>query len=139
MTAGMGDVVIAPLYQALRRRGVQFEFFHRIDALHLDSSRQAVDAITMGRQVGLADGVEHYEPLTTVRGLPVFPDAPLLDQIEPRDGIDSLETHFGDRSDVEKRVLQRGEDFDHVVLAVSIGMVGIVAGELTVDNRHGRT
>ncbi len=29
MTAGMGDVVIAPLYQALRRRGVRFEFFHR--------------------------------------------------------------------------------------------------------------
>ena len=84
MTAGMGDVVIAPLYQALRRRGVQFEFFHRVDALHLDASRQAVDAITMGRQVRLADGVDHYEPLTTVRGLPVFPDAPLLDQIEPQ-------------------------------------------------------
>ena len=38
MTAGMGDVVIAPLYQALRRRGVKFEFFHRIDALHLDAA-----------------------------------------------------------------------------------------------------
>ena len=39
MTAGMGDVVIAPLYQALRRRGVDFEFFHRVDALHLDDDR----------------------------------------------------------------------------------------------------
>ena len=37
MTAGMGDIVIAPLYQALRKRGVQFEFFHRVDALHLDA------------------------------------------------------------------------------------------------------
>ena len=37
MTAGMGDVVMAPLYQALRKRGVQFEFFHRVDALHLDA------------------------------------------------------------------------------------------------------
>ncbi len=37
MTAGMGDIVIAPLYQALRRRGVKFEFFHRLDALHLDA------------------------------------------------------------------------------------------------------
>ena len=36
MTAGMGDVVIAPLYQVLRRRGVRFEFFHRVDGLHLD-------------------------------------------------------------------------------------------------------
>ena len=68
MTAGMGDVVIAPVYQALRQRGVDFEFFHRLDALHLDDSRLAIEAITMGRQVRLADGVDHYEPLTTVRG-----------------------------------------------------------------------
>src|SRR6201999_944457 len=79
MTAGMGDVVIAPLYQALRRRGVEFEFFHRLDALHLDSRHHAVDAITMGRQVALADGADRYEPLTTVRGLPVFPDAPIAE------------------------------------------------------------
>ena len=31
MRAGMGDVVFAPLYQALRRRGVRFRFFHRLD------------------------------------------------------------------------------------------------------------
>ncbi len=35
MTAGMGDVVFAPLYEALVRRGVRFEFFHRIDALRV--------------------------------------------------------------------------------------------------------
>ena len=36
MTAGMGDIVMAPIYEVLRRRGVEFEFFHRLDALHLD-------------------------------------------------------------------------------------------------------
>ena len=72
----MGDVVIAPLYQVLRRRGVQFEFFHRVDALHLDDRRQVIDAITIGRQVGLADGVDHYEPLSRVGGLPVFHEYP---------------------------------------------------------------
>ena len=51
MTAGMGDVVIAPIYQVLRRRGVRFEFFCRVDALHLDAQHQAVEAITVGRQV----------------------------------------------------------------------------------------
>ena len=30
MNAGMGDVVFAPLYQVLKRRGVRFEFFHRL-------------------------------------------------------------------------------------------------------------
>ena len=29
----MGDVVFAPYYEVLRRRGVRFEFFHRVDAV----------------------------------------------------------------------------------------------------------
>src|SRR6185437_14882518 len=91
MTAGMGDVVIAPLYQALRRRGVEFEFFHRIDSLHLDDRRQAIDAITVGRQARLADGVDHYEPLTRIRGLPVFPNAPLAGQLDEPAEMDDLE------------------------------------------------
>jgi uncharacterized protein with NAD-binding domain and iron-sulfur cluster len=68
MTAGMGDVVIAPLYQALRRRGVRFEFFHRVDALHLDDRRQAIEAVTVGRQARLADGLDEYQPLIRVGG-----------------------------------------------------------------------
>jgi uncharacterized protein with NAD-binding domain and iron-sulfur cluster len=138
MTAGMGDIVIAPLYQALRRRGVEFEFFHRLDGLHLDAQHQAIDAISMGRQVRLADGVDHYEPLTTVRGLPVFPAQPVSYQLSSpdRDRIrdwQSLETHWGREEDAESRVLRRGVDFDHVVLAVSLGMVDIVARELVAD------
>jgi uncharacterized protein with NAD-binding domain and iron-sulfur cluster len=138
MTAGMGDVVIAPIYEALRRRGVDFEFFHRLDALHLDDRRQAIAAITLGRQVRLAAGVDRYEPLIRVQGLPVFPDRPLADQIQTRAGIDTSESHFGCRDDAETRVLRRGVDFDHVVLAVSIGMVEIVAGELIADRPEWR-
>jgi uncharacterized protein with NAD-binding domain and iron-sulfur cluster len=139
MTAGMGDVVFAPIYQALRRRGVDFEFFHRVDALHVDPRHQDIDAITMGRQVRLAAGVDHYEPLTTVRGLPVFPSEPLADQIDPRAGVRGLESHFtDDRDDVETRVLRRGVDFDHVVLAVSLGMVELVAAELIEDRPEWR-
>lgn len=138
MTAGMGDVIIAPIYQALRRRGVKFEFFHRLDALHLDDRRQAVDAVTLGRQLKLADGLDHYEPLMTVRGLPVFPRAPLADQLAdpdtvPKGGWHCLETYLGDRDDVEVRQLRRSVDFDHVVLAVSLGMVPVVAKELIAD------
>jgi uncharacterized protein with NAD-binding domain and iron-sulfur cluster len=138
MTAGMGDVVIAPLYQALRRRGVRFEFFHRVDALHLDDRRQVIDAITMGRQVRLADGVDHYEPLSRIRGLPVFPNTPLADQIDQSAGIDDPESHFGKRDDVETLVLRRGVDFDDVVLAVSLGMVELVGAELIADRPEWR-
>lgn len=138
MTAGMGDVVIAPLYQALRKRGVNFEFFHRVDTLHLDERHQAIAAITVGRQVRLADGVGHYEPLTTVRDLPVFPNSPLTEQIVGDASVDDLESHFGARDDVETRSLRRGVDFDHVVLASSLGMVELVASELIADRHEWR-
>lgn len=138
MTAGMGDIVFAPIYEVLRRRGVEFEFFHRLDALHLDPRRQHIDTVTMGRQVWLADGVSHYEPLTKVRGLPVFPHLPLADQIQARDGIAGLESHFGSRDDAETRILRRGIDFDRVILAVSLGMVGEVAAELVADRPEWR-
>lgn len=138
MTAGMGDVVIAPLYQVLRQRGVTFEFFHRIDALHLDPGHRAIEAITVGRQLRLAAGVNHYEPLVRVRGLPVFPNAPIASQVESNTEIGSLESHFDTRDGAEIRLLRSGVDFDHVVLAVSLGMVDIVAGELTADRPEWR-
>ena len=143
MTAGMGDIVVAPLYQVLRRRGVEFEFFHRLEGLHLDVGRRAVDSITLARQVRLADGVDHYEPLTQVRRLPVFPSTPLTDQLAGREQCGradwhALETHWADHNDVETRVLRRGTDFDHVVLAVSLGMIPVVADELIRDRPEWR-
>src|SRR3954470_21628779 len=35
MQAGMGDIVFAPLYEVLERRGVRFEFFHRLSNMGL--------------------------------------------------------------------------------------------------------
>ena len=92
----------------------------------------------MGRQVWLADDVDHYEPLTRVRGLPVFPNRPRAEQIQEKDGIEGLESHFGTRDDAETRVLRRGVDFDRVILAVSLGMVEVVAQELIADRPEWR-
>lgn len=138
MTAGMGDVVIAPLYQALQRRGVRFEFFHRLDALHLDEGRKAIEAISLGRQAWLAEGIEEYDPLVAVKGLPVFPDTPRVEQLRPHQDLRDLESHFGSHDDAEIRTLRKGVDFDHVVLAVSVGMVPIVAQELLADRPEWR-
>jgi uncharacterized protein with NAD-binding domain and iron-sulfur cluster len=138
MTAGMGDIVMAPMYEVLRRRGVEFEFFHRLDALHLDQHRHNVDAITMGRQVRLADGVDRYQPLTRVHGLPVFPHLARAEQIHARAGVEHLESYFGVRDDAELRVLRRGVDFDRVILAVSLGMMEVVAQELIADRPEWR-
>ena len=84
MAAGMGDVVFAPLYQALRRRGVRFEFFHRVDRLHLSADRTRIEAVTMGARLAWRAGVESYDPLVRVGGLPCFPSTPLVDQLDAR-------------------------------------------------------
>jgi uncharacterized protein with NAD-binding domain and iron-sulfur cluster len=108
--------------------------------LHLDPQHSAIERISLARQVQLADGIDHYEPLTTVNRLAVFPDGPLIDQLvtTPDMALSDLESHFGDRNDVNTRILQRGIDFDHVVLAVAVGMVPIVASELIADRPEWR-
>ncbi|MGU3650988.1 FAD-dependent oxidoreductase [Mycolicibacterium sp. A43C] len=139
MSAGMGDVVIAPIYQALRARGVRFEFFHRVDALHLDATGSRVQSISMGRQVDLVDPQTPYDPLIRIGGLPVFPAAPLRDQIvDAGRPMHDLESHFAERSDAGQRILRCGTDFDHVVLAASAGMVGIICAELIADRPEWR-
>ena len=49
MQAGMGEVIFAPLYEVLRDRGVEFRFFHRVDALRLAEDGRSIAAIDLGR------------------------------------------------------------------------------------------
>ncbi len=127
MTAGMGDVIFAPLYQALVRRGVRFEFFHRLDDIELTGSR--ISGLTMARQVGLVR--EPYEPLREYGGLPGWPDEPDADQLHPdQPWAGDTEVFTGSRHDVEQLHLVDGSDFDEVVLAVSLGMIPHVAKSL---------
>lgn len=138
MTAGMGDVVIAPMYQALRRRGVRFRFFHRLDHLHLGADGRTLEAITLGEQVALRPGIEEYDPLVRVGDVPVFPLGVDLDQLDADPSIagHDLENHWCTWPDHRAVRLERGRDFDDAVLAVSLGMLPHVAGEiLEVDAR----
>ena len=132
MQAGMGEVIFAPLYEVLRTRGVEFRFFHRVDAVRLSDDGRSVAAIDLGVQAELAGGVEAYDPLITVRGLPCWPDAPLGAQLastEPLFGVD-LESFWSPSHDAGRRTLEAGKDFDSVVFAISLGMVPHVCGEL---------
>jgi uncharacterized protein with NAD-binding domain and iron-sulfur cluster len=129
MQAGSGDVVFAPLYQALRARGVRFAFFHRVDDLHVAPDGASIEAVTMGRQARLAHGRAQYEPLVRVKGLPCFPSGPRLEQLSGGASRD-LESAWADRGAEETVLLRAGEHFDDVVLATSLGMVPHVCGEL---------
>ena len=50
-TAGMGDAIFCPLYEALRRRGVRFEFFHRITEIEPHPSESRVEAVHYVQQI----------------------------------------------------------------------------------------
>jgi uncharacterized protein with NAD-binding domain and iron-sulfur cluster len=137
MRAGMGEVVFAPLYQALRGRGVRFEFFSRVDRLHLSADRRSIAAVTLARQARLAAGVAAYDPLVTVRGLPCFPARPRREQLSAEPGAD-LESHWADRRGEEPWTLTAGPDFDVVILATSLGMVPHIGAEILADSPRWR-
>jgi uncharacterized protein with NAD-binding domain and iron-sulfur cluster len=137
MRAGMGEVVFAPLYAALRARGVRFELFHRVDALHLSADRRSVAAVTVARQARLAPGVAAYDPLVEVGGLPCFPAGPRREQLAAAAPV-GLESHWGDRGGERPERLAAGADFDAVVLATSLGMVPLVCQELLADSPRWR-
>jgi len=135
MQAGMGDVVAAPFYQVLYRRGVKFEFFHRVTALRLSGDGALVQRIELRKQVKLAQGVQSYQPLYPVNGLPCWPSAPDYTQIEnghqlERSGI-NLESAWAPRwKDEQDLALELGRDFDQVVLGVSIAALQQIATDL---------
>ncbi len=139
MRGGMGDIVFAPLYEVLARRGVSFRFFHRLEQLRLapperlaPGERPYVEAIELDVQAEVAGGGD-YRPLVDVRGVPSWPARPDYSQLVDGERLENegvaFESHW-DRRRVGRRRLEVTRDFDFVVLAVGGGAVPHVAGEL---------
>jgi uncharacterized protein with NAD-binding domain and iron-sulfur cluster len=134
MQAGMGDAVFAPLYEVLRRRGVRFEFFHRVTGLGLSEDRRTVDSIEVIPQVALT--AAEYRPLVSVRGLPCWPSEPRWEQIV--DGAALADRHVNleherNPGDAAPVTLRRGDDFDLVVLGISVAALPEICAELVRD------
>jgi uncharacterized protein with NAD-binding domain and iron-sulfur cluster len=137
MQAGMGDVVFAPLYQVLKRRGVRFEFFHRVVELELSADQQALAAVKLRKQVHTKK--PEYEPLFSLNGLPCWPSEPLYDQLVEGESLElrrrrgenvDLESTWTAWADVEELTLQQGRDFDVAVLGIPIGALPPICGAL---------
>lgn len=146
LRAGMGDIVFAPLYEACRKRGVRFQFFHRVRSIEPDADRFRVGTVRLGRQVDLAPGRDVYEPLVTIGGRPCWPKHPRLEQLcdddaralahlqslaEYRD-LHILESSWSpwNREMEEEVTLRLGEDFDDVVLGISLGALPEICAPL---------
>lgn len=137
MQAGMGDVVFAPLYEVLRRRGVRFEFFHRVDELEVEATTGGLQEHRVARvhmTVQASARADGYAPLVEVDGLPCWPSAPRHEQLVEgeqlrREGVD-LECPWSAWPGVGTRVLERGRDFDDVILGISLGAIASLCPDL---------
>lgn len=139
MRAGMGDVVFAPLYDLLRRRGVRFEFFHRLTNVGLPPGGEIlpghqthVTSLTFDVQAQVSDGRD-YAPLTPVAGRPCWPSQPDYAQLADGEALEAegraFESHW-DRGRAGSKTLEVTRDFDLVVLGVGLGAIPHVCPEL---------
>ena len=124
MQSGMGEAVVAPLYEVLSARGVKFEFFHKVKKLELSADKNVVARVHFGLQARTVGG-KAYEPTFRVKNVTAWPSEPFWDQLEDgarmrADGV-NFESHWCARPDVEDVVIKVGDDFDDVVLGISLG------------------
>lgn len=138
MTAGMGDIVFAPLYEVLKKRGVGFEFFHRLERVKLSEGGPArgrsphVESLVFDLQARVKGGGE-YQPLIDINGLPCWPSSPDYSQLVDDTRLErerwKFESHW-DRRRSGTRTLRVGRDFDAVVLGVGLGVIPHVCRQL---------
>jgi len=146
MRAGMGDIVFAPFYQVLKRRGVAFQFFHRLTNVKLGGLADAargeggfVEALEFDVQARTRN--DEYQPLVDIDGLPGWPSQPDFSQLVDGDRFQREEWNFEshwNQGRVATRTLRVADDFDLVVLGVGLGAVPYVCQDLIRSDRRWR-
>jgi uncharacterized protein with NAD-binding domain and iron-sulfur cluster len=142
--AGSGETVVAPIYQVLQRRGVKFEFFHKIEALRLSPCKRFVGAVETTVQATLKDPEAGYQPLIEVKGLPSWPDHPLYDQLvegeQMRAAHVDLESYWAAWPNAsvphlqQTRTLKHGVDYDQLVFAIALGAAPYLCEDLIAES-----
>ncbi len=142
MNSGMGDIVFAPMYELLYKRGVDVEFFHRVEAVRLENG--VADEIEIDVQATVEPGTTPagflYDPAD---GIPeeakaLWPNAPTV-SLQNATGAkaptaETYESWYAGRAAarVATKKLKRGakDGFDVVVFGLPIACVPLVAPDL---------
>lgn len=148
MQAGMGEIVFSPMFKSFQAAGVNFKFFHKVVNLGVGADGKTIDSIDIDIQARVKPEIEEqggYEPLYTVGGIPCWPDTPFFGQLVDGDRLRkeldragrSFESCWWTASEAKLK-LQRGVDFDEVVLGIPVGALPFIATELMDANSRFR-
>jgi uncharacterized protein with NAD-binding domain and iron-sulfur cluster len=141
MNAGMGDVVFAPLYELLHKRGVKFEFFHRVEALRAQVGMVEEIDIDVQATVSPTTRAPDYLMRSTVNETLVWPAQPMVigPQTVPPAAYESWLMDPALTRVASKTLRRRDGDFDHVVYAMPITTVPHIAPELIEQSARWRS
>jgi uncharacterized protein with NAD-binding domain and iron-sulfur cluster len=135
LRATMGELIFAPLFEVLRQREVQFNFFTRVDSIELSADGGSVQTIRTTTQATASN--PPYEPLISItdgRGnaLPSWPSHPKYHLLnEGRDlGDVDLESAWAVFKSAGNPPLELGRDFDVVVLGIGLGAFDTICKDL---------
>jgi uncharacterized protein with NAD-binding domain and iron-sulfur cluster len=165
MNAGMGDTIFSPLYLVLKQRGVKFEFFNKVTSVNLTEDHTKVGSIDIDvqlkvkakeavrRKAGQKRDEDYdpaiqagYDPLFTVKGVPCWPAEPFYDQLctdedgkKKRKPINpNVESWWTDLEPACRRTLVLGEDFDSVVMGISLGALPYICPHIIATSTKWR-
>lgn len=142
MMGGMGDIIFTPIYQLLLKEfpeNVTFEFFHKVTDLKLSEDKHRVEKIIIDKQVNLKVGIEKYNPLVDVKGLPCWTAAPDYEQLDPdqaekiKKEVNAITSDWSQwrGEEIEKTY---GQDFDQVIIGASLSSLPHFCTELISYN-----
>ena len=147
----MGDVVFAPFYEVLKRRGVRFEFFHRLENVKLarrrgsgDGEPPYVESARVRRAGGVAGAARASIPArwSTCAACPAGRREPdwrqLADGERLRAARGGTSNRTGIAAGAARKALRVGEDFDFVVLGVGLGAIPYVCREIVARDPRWR-
>ena len=122
--AGMGEVMVGPLYQHLVDAGVKFEFFHKVSSIEPGDPEDAmVNKVRFEVQAQTVSGA--YQPVRVENGMVIWPTQPHWDQLSGGAAMKTagvnFESHWANWPPAAEKVIEAGTDFDVVVLGIALG------------------
>ncbi len=122
--AGMGEVIVGPLYQHLVKAGVKFAYFHKVSAIEPGAPGAGiVSKVRFDVQAQTVSG--DYQPVTVSNGLVVWPSEPdwgqLINGAAMQAAGVNLESNWNTYPPAAEKEITVGADFDVVVLGIALG------------------